>query len=93
MQTGRSNCDEYLMRGRNISLFNLHQHKDSSEQSNSANSTECPSLAGSVVLGFKRLTIQDQLQTNTEMRHLYFILRRISFYFFFQWAYAVAPSD
>lgn len=83
MQTGRSNCDEYLMRGRNISLFNLHQHKDSGEQSNSTNSTECPSLAGSAaVFCFKRLTIQDLLQTNTEMRHLYFSPEEFFFFFF-----------
>lgn len=50
MQTGRSNCDEYLMCGRNISLFNLHQHKGRDRQSSFTNRTECPSPAGSALL-------------------------------------------
>lgn len=66
MQTGMSNCNEYLMRGRNISPFNLHQHKEGGGQSDSANSTECPSLPGYAELLFKLFTIKKSYKKNTQ---------------------------
>lgn len=81
MQTARSNCDEYLIGERNISLFNLHQHKDGDSQSGSTNRTECPSLDGSPVVRFKSLTKRNRQTPRWGTWFFFFLSLRIFFFF------------
>lgn len=75
------------MPGRNISLFNLHQHKD---RDGAIQLYKQNRVSFTGWLRFKlRTTQRDLLQTNTEMRHLYFSPGRFSFYVF----YVVVVSD